>query len=212
MSERAAPRRRVPRQSRSRRTVAQIRQAAVDVLVIDGLDGLNTNAIAQRAGVSVATLYGYFPDKFSIIYDLFESFETERSDTVLAELATLRDTRDWRTWVHDIIDRVAGFRVEWPAGVVLRRALVLRPELQALDDHSTALTARALGDALADLADGLSEDECQRIARMVVTTITHQLDLAFAPTPADFTVIEELKKMVVRYLEPYLEPYREPSA
>lgn len=33
----------------------------------DGPDGLNTNRIAERAGVSVGTLYQYFPDKAAIL-------------------------------------------------------------------------------------------------------------------------------------------------
>ncbi|MBM9465421.1 TetR/AcrR family transcriptional regulator [Aeromicrobium sp. YIM 150415] len=206
MSDRIAPRRREPRQSRSRQTVARIRQAAVDLLVDEGLDGLNTNAIADRAGVNISTLYGYFPDKHSIIVDLFESFETERSDAVLSATERLRDAEDWRGWMSDIIDRMASFRVEWPAGIILRRALVLNPELQALDDRSTELASQALARAFSERPQVDSDADLQRIALVTVTTITHLLDRAFMSTPPDLGMLEELKVLTERYLTPYLEP------
>ena len=54
------PRRR-PRQARSRQTCADILTAAADVLRKDGASAFNTNSIAERAGVSVGSLYQYYP-------------------------------------------------------------------------------------------------------------------------------------------------------
>src|ERR1700679_1583255 len=62
--------RKIPRQSRAEQTVATILEAAARVLESKGLDGLNTNLVAQRAGVSVGTLYQYFPGKDAIIVAL----------------------------------------------------------------------------------------------------------------------------------------------
>jgi len=59
---------RAPVQARSEATVAAIVRASAQVIVRDGFDGTTTNKIAARAGVSVGTLYHYFPDKASI-YD-----------------------------------------------------------------------------------------------------------------------------------------------
>jgi len=62
--------RKIPQQSRAEQTVATILEAAARVLETKGLDGLNTNLVAQRAGVSVGTLYQYFPGKDAIIVAL----------------------------------------------------------------------------------------------------------------------------------------------
>jgi AcrR family transcriptional regulator len=62
--------RKIPQQSRAEQTVATILEAAARVLESKGMDGLNTNLVAQRAGVSVGTLYQYFPGKDAIIVAL----------------------------------------------------------------------------------------------------------------------------------------------
>jgi AcrR family transcriptional regulator len=59
--------RRNPRQARSRATWAAIIEAAAQVLERDGAAGFNTNSVAERAGVSIGTLYQYFPDKQAIL-------------------------------------------------------------------------------------------------------------------------------------------------
>lgn len=59
--------RRRPRQARAQATVDSILEAAVQVLQRSGAGGLNTNAVAERAGVSIGTLYQYFPDKEAIL-------------------------------------------------------------------------------------------------------------------------------------------------
>ncbi|SAK65177.1 TetR/AcrR family transcriptional regulator [Caballeronia ptereochthonis] len=55
--------RKTPAQSRSEATVASIVEAAAQVLETEGFEGFNTNAVARRAGVSIGSLYQYFPGK-----------------------------------------------------------------------------------------------------------------------------------------------------
>jgi len=62
--------RKVPQQSRAEHTVAAIREAAAGILETRGMEGLNTNLVAKRAGVSVGTLYQYFPNKDALIVAL----------------------------------------------------------------------------------------------------------------------------------------------
>jgi AcrR family transcriptional regulator len=54
-------RRRQPVQARGQRTLAAILQATAQILVKEGEAALTTNRIAERAGVSIGTLYQYFP-------------------------------------------------------------------------------------------------------------------------------------------------------
>jgi AcrR family transcriptional regulator len=59
--------RRTPRQPRSEATVEAILEASFQLLEADGIEGLTTNHIAERAGVSIGTLYQYFGGKQAIL-------------------------------------------------------------------------------------------------------------------------------------------------
>jgi len=59
--------RKSPSQPRSERTVEAIVEAAARILETEGLGGFNTNAVADKAGVSVGSLYQYFPNKDALI-------------------------------------------------------------------------------------------------------------------------------------------------
>ncbi len=66
-SEHSGNQRRSPRQARSRATWEAIVEAASQVLERDGAAAFTTGAVAERAGVSIGTLYQYFPDKQAIL-------------------------------------------------------------------------------------------------------------------------------------------------
>ncbi|MCG8493997.1 MAG: TetR/AcrR family transcriptional regulator [Sneathiellales bacterium] len=63
------PRKR-PTQSRSEATFDAILEAAARILESEGLNSLNTNLVAEKAGVSIGTLYQYFPTKEVILAEL----------------------------------------------------------------------------------------------------------------------------------------------
>lgn len=56
-----------PRQSRAQATVNAMLDAAAHILVADGYGGFNTNKVAEHAGVSIGSLYQYFPNKVALI-------------------------------------------------------------------------------------------------------------------------------------------------
>jgi AcrR family transcriptional regulator len=62
-----SPQRRTPQQARSRAACEAIVEAAAQILEAGGPEALTTNAVAERAGVSIGTLYQYFPDKQAIL-------------------------------------------------------------------------------------------------------------------------------------------------
>jgi AcrR family transcriptional regulator len=75
--------RKVPGQARSQETVGFILEASARILESDGLRGFNTNAIAAKAGVSIGSLYQYFPNKDSIVRALIGILEEAFHDTVV---------------------------------------------------------------------------------------------------------------------------------
>ena len=62
--------RRIPQRTGSAATVEAIYEATARILQSGGRETLNTNLIAEKAGVSIGTLYGYFPNKDSILLDM----------------------------------------------------------------------------------------------------------------------------------------------
>lgn len=89
-SERLRPRKR-PRQARSRRTVDVVLRAAAQVFARRGYAGATTNHIAERAGVSVGSLYEYFPNKDAILVALMEAHLHDGEDVLLRAAAELGD-------------------------------------------------------------------------------------------------------------------------
>src|SRR5262252_324213 len=62
--------RRTPKQARAQDTVEVIVEATARILQREGRAALNTNYIAECAGISVGTLYQYFPNKAAILVEL----------------------------------------------------------------------------------------------------------------------------------------------
>jgi AcrR family transcriptional regulator len=62
--------RKQPKQERSAQLVSAILEAAVQVLTDEGARRFTTARVAERAGVSVGSLYQYFPNKEAILFRL----------------------------------------------------------------------------------------------------------------------------------------------
>lgn len=72
--------RKTPRQGRSRVTYDAILESAAHILVRRGAQALNTNLIAERAGVSIGSLYQYFPTKEAILAELLRRQQQDMLD------------------------------------------------------------------------------------------------------------------------------------
>src|SRR6478752_2668757 len=74
--------RKQPKQARSSDLVSAVLDAAVQVLTAEGAQRFTTARVAERAGVSVGSLYQYFPNKASILFRL-QSDEWRRTSELL---------------------------------------------------------------------------------------------------------------------------------
>ena len=82
---------RPPRQERAHLTVEAILQAAEEVLVDKGYAAATTNRIAERAGVSIGSLYQYFSGKDAVFSELLMRHHKERQVVVDKLRAALKD-------------------------------------------------------------------------------------------------------------------------
>ena len=92
MTDRVSPRistRKQPKQSRSNELVTAILQAADQVLAQEGAQRFTTARVAERAGVSIGSLYQYFPNKAAILFRL-QSDEWRQTSGLLGDILTDR--------------------------------------------------------------------------------------------------------------------------
>ena len=83
--------RKAPRQQRSQETYDAILDAAAQLFERLGYAGATTNKIAERAGVSIGSLYQYFPNKDALLYALGERHVRALSERLEALFGTLRE-------------------------------------------------------------------------------------------------------------------------
>src|SRR5687768_10535409 len=99
---RTAPRKR-PSQARSRRMVDVLVTATARVLVKWGYDRASTNRIAEAAGVSVGSVYQYFPSKESLVAALIDSHVDRQMNLFRHSLVALNGP-DLRSGVRAIVE------------------------------------------------------------------------------------------------------------
>jgi AcrR family transcriptional regulator len=83
--------RKLASQERSRATVDALVDATARILVKEGFDKASTNRIAEVAGVSVGSLYQYFPSKEALVAAVATRHQQEVMQTVRGELADVFD-------------------------------------------------------------------------------------------------------------------------
>ena len=74
--------RKTPVQTRSGVTVEAIQEATIQVLLKHGRERLTTTRVAERAGVSVGTLYQYYPNKRALLFSVMEQHLSRLADAV----------------------------------------------------------------------------------------------------------------------------------
>lgn len=122
-------------QERSRATVAALVEATARILVTDGFDKASTNRIAEIAGVSIGSLYQYFPSKEALVLAVVERHNRDIMEVVgdaLAELDSLTVEEAVRKLVAVAIE---AHRVSPDLHRVLSEQI---PRLDALDQVETA--------------------------------------------------------------------------
>lgn len=82
--------RKQPRQARAVATLSTIFEAAIQVLVSDGPRRLTTTRVAERAGVSVGSMYQYFPHKEALFYALNERYLVTLAERIEVACAAQR--------------------------------------------------------------------------------------------------------------------------
>lgn len=140
MSERT---RRRPRQSRSRETVDVVLEAAAQVFDREGLSA-TTNRIAERAGVSIGSLYQYFSDKLALLDALAVRHVAEAGERLRPLFDRLRVQRPgFDETIRAIVEEIVALHGDRPAlHALMHRMAGRRPaDVTAMQDFEDWLAA-----------------------------------------------------------------------
>lgn len=104
--------RKEPRQARSRVTIEAILDASAHILGERGSAGFTTNAVAEKAGVSIGSLYQYFPDKRVLV----DAVRRRHLDELLSVLRAASDaSKDRSSRVATFVDGMIAIHRRFPA-------------------------------------------------------------------------------------------------
>lgn len=105
--------RRKPKQRRALQTYGAVLDAAVRVLEREGSHALNTNRIAEVAGVSIGSVYQYFPDKRAIFAALHQR-HIDEIDRIIGKTLMKNATSPLPTLIHALIDAMVDAHTPHP--------------------------------------------------------------------------------------------------
>jgi len=109
-SERASTRRE-PKQQRSRQTVEAVLEAVPRVLRRHGAEAVTTNRVAEVAGVSIGSLYQYFPDKQAIFMALHDR-HVDGVRHVIERTMTDCTSASLEEFTRELVERLANVHSE----------------------------------------------------------------------------------------------------
>ena len=199
---RTTPRKK-PRQQRSQDTVACILDATARVLCTTGYDRASTNRVALAAGVSVGSLYQYFPSKEALVAALVDRHVEEMTSLVKVKLAEVA-TGPLDVAVHTIIQAMFDAHAVDP---VLHKVLIEQvPRIGKLERvvdverEVEVLVATFLAARKTELRRSKLEAAAFVLCR-AVEAVTHAAVLAELKDPRRGEVAGELCDMISRFLQ-----------
>jgi AcrR family transcriptional regulator len=201
--------RKVPAQKRAEITVKLILDTSSDLLDEVGLDNFNTNLLAERAGIRIATVYRYFPNKLAILSALIQDWlEQILRRTTLA--TDLRDPgNDWREKFEMFIDIYVDIVLSHKGHLAIRRAALAAPELRQVE--ATVIRKLSIGIVNALKTRGVEHSDRQmyNFIEVFLSTTAQAVDMAIikARKRKEFLpeIVAETKLLQISYLANYLD-------
>jgi AcrR family transcriptional regulator len=188
-----------PRQQRATATVAAILEAAACILETQGFDAYTTNAIAERAGASIGSLYQYFPNKTA----LTQALVAREDAALLRDLVQLLERPKGIGLLRELIQVAVAHQLRRPVLARLLDAEEARlppsDEARHLVDVLTSVFRHCLGDELVALEPYVVQD--------LFSIILGIVDAAGQKGEGDGTA---LAKRIERAVFGYVNTFRHP--
>ena len=194
--------RKAPKQERAKFTVDAILDATARILVERGYPGATTNRIAETAGVSIGSLYQYFPSKEAIVAALLDRHIRETHAVLEAALPGW-NALPLREAVRAIVAAMIEMHAAEPA---LHRALMEQVPRGGRLERVTEVERRFAVHALAFLEARRNEirprnlEMAAFVVRQTVESLTHEVVLHQPERLDTDAFVDEVSELVFRYL------------
>ena len=191
--------RKQPQQARSQATIDAILQAAAHILGQRGWRGLTTNAVADAAGVSIGSLYQYFPNKLALV----EAVRGRHFNEVLDILRAAADQKLPRSRrIESLVDGMIRVHSRYPAAhrVLLEEAPRSEDATPTHDRFAVILQQRYEAIVCAN-SRGVSRDHGRVVARVLASAVAGVVhDAASNGTLQSDSLRREILELVDSYL------------
>ncbi len=192
---------RVPQQERSRRKFNAILDAALKLIHQKGYEAVSVREIARECGQPIASVYQYFPNKLSIVRQLWERYTGTLAAFLSEEfLLVIADpgAETLRRVTGSIVDHMAAYHEQNPEFLDIWRCVDSSPELRALNRQDTLEVAGAIADVVCQVDPDADPETVFHRAIVACETANHTVQLAQElPEPMRAGVIRNLKTVLV---------------
>src|SRR5665213_393087 len=186
--------RRVPRQARSQLKIEAILDAAEAVLAAGDISAFTTNAIAARAGISIGTLYQFFPHKEAIISGLVDRLHADlrvcRDTLFVPEAASLPVGE----WLDKVVDHLTQTHAANPSFKSIVCDPAFSPEMAEAEAKLQHDILEGVTRVCATWRPDLPIEQCRVYAAMGVSVVKAVLPIA-AGAPDPQFALNELKTL-----------------
>lgn len=193
--------RRTPSQSRSRERVERMLTSAIELIAEKGSDALRMSEVARLAGVSIGSLYQYFPDKSAIVRTLAERYHAECQACIGAGLAEVRTEEDLCAAFGQLIDIYYELFLAEPVMRDILSATQADKALRELEIANSRANGALLAGAMSRLWPEAERDEFDASAFLIMTLgeATMRLAVSVERSEGD-ALVAAYKLMVLREL------------
>jgi len=192
--------RKQPLQQRARATVEAILDETARIWAREGYGAVNTNRVAQVAGVSVGSLYQYFPDKSALVGAVAVR-HSEAMAQIFQAAACNPDSGDLRRLVRTLVRATLAAHAENPQ---LRRAIIEELPRIGRPKKIAALKASihsAVVGLLSRYRDEIAVTDLDLAAFVVINAVEHLTHLAQSERGGVDSALErQLNRMIINYL------------
>jgi AcrR family transcriptional regulator len=180
----------------------QILAVTAELLEEVGQDDLTTILVAKRVGISVGTLYHYFPNKYAIMYALAEHWVNEM-DVALHALASENiESYTVKAFVERSVEQMLNVYRNQQGLLPLVQAMYGVPELKELDLIHDELIISAMADMFKRMDISSRNHELKRLGRTYLE-LSHALIMVVVNQnkPDGDKTLGELKHLALSLLE-----------
>lgn len=196
----------VPKSPKAQETKNLIFTAASQIVLKEGVEKLNTNYIAERAGVSIGTLYKYYEDKDAIIADILEQVIDARVNRVKEALSVSMIFEDREI----VVDKVLAALLSDGAEDEIRLEQALLPFVPSQGHHREARAKRIealvkplLKGLILLRAPNMKDRDFDTFSFILLTSIKQVIVAASLPENSHYSreqLRRELKKMILGFI------------